>query len=345
VPREIAHWTILHNVSTLLVESPELASSTRSIYLRAFRALPQAAFLGAISHDAPYYYKLGLHPFSKVAEKLHGSDGEDTLEALRKIAHFARHCASEHRQNLLNSFLLGFCSHVAVDAVFHPMVYYFTGNYYDPDPKKRHLAVARHRLFETHLERLFVPLIQQGAGPASLSKSNWTLGAFLSAIPSSDREFIGRTLARATSDASEFSEECLTQFWTKSFKHMSRMISLLHRRSISVLLSKLKAFDIAFLVCAEALCTWPRQGVSERLKEPLHFCNPITGEEQQATVFELADKSATLCLELLSRLHPALDDESPPQAGPSLNFGIPNAPVSTAKYFAPEASWLELGLS
>lgn len=52
---------------------------------------------------------------------------------------------------LLWSFLAGMLSHIAVDVVFHPLVYYLTGDFDHKDRTQQRQARARHCVFEVYL--------------------------------------------------------------------------------------------------------------------------------------------------------------------------------------------------
>ena len=114
MPREIVHWLVLERCTERLSESDATAAAT------ALKTHRSAAYLGAIAHDAPYYYRLGAdHAFSQIAEAIHGRFGQDTFEPIRTMAADILHSPDSER-GALWAFLLGMVSHYAADIVFHP---------------------------------------------------------------------------------------------------------------------------------------------------------------------------------------------------------------------------------
>jgi hypothetical protein len=150
MPREITHWLILDDAKKMLPTS-DLSAASKCMY-----NFPAAAYLGAIAHDAPYYLRWGKdRAFEMLAESLHGSYKEDTFDPVRDLAREIV-CIDDLRKREMHwSFLLGFISHYIVDVVFHPMVLYFTGNYYHKDYDKRKKAQTHHRMFEVYLDSWF----------------------------------------------------------------------------------------------------------------------------------------------------------------------------------------------
>ena len=143
MPREIIHWRVVQG----LLKTPTLAR-TPILYTTLNREI-MSAYIGSIAHDVPYYYRAGHAPFERVADYIHGKDGEDSFEPIRRIAKQIMLSPRDQHATLW-PFLFGMLSHIAADSVFHPAIFYYTGNYHDPDEKERHAAQARHRLFEVY---------------------------------------------------------------------------------------------------------------------------------------------------------------------------------------------------
>ncbi len=142
MPKELTHWHIAR-------EALRRAGTTQVGKIIACN--PALYYIGAVAHD------IGFYDFSKPAEtnleqmanQLHGVDGENTLEPVIKIMEMALSQNSKHTQL---AFLLGMLSHFVADSIFHPMVYYMSGNYFANDLEEREKAVFRHRLFETAID-------------------------------------------------------------------------------------------------------------------------------------------------------------------------------------------------
>ncbi|MFH1209179.1 MAG: zinc dependent phospholipase C family protein [archaeon] len=105
-----------------------------------------------INENIDYYYIGSIAPdiffFSDkthfVSDKLHGKNGELTNEIIFKLL------KNKDKRNL--AFLFGYLTHCAFDIKFHPVIYYYTGNYYDKNKEKRERATYLHRHFETYID-------------------------------------------------------------------------------------------------------------------------------------------------------------------------------------------------
>ena len=106
----------------------------------------------------PIFVNLVSHKiFSRFGSTLHGEYGEDTLEPLVNLARAILEIKEQRQQQVYWAVLLGMLSHYATDVIFHPLVYYFTGNYFDQDPAKRKEAQTRHHIFEVYLDSWIRP--------------------------------------------------------------------------------------------------------------------------------------------------------------------------------------------
>jgi hypothetical protein len=84
----------------------------------------------------------------EISEKLHGKEGENTNELTFDLLDRARQSRSDH----LLCMTSGYISHCVFDMIFHPVIYYLVGNYYDSDDSVRETAIYKHRLMETRLD-------------------------------------------------------------------------------------------------------------------------------------------------------------------------------------------------
>lgn len=96
--------------------------------------------LGSVSPDTFYY-----SPYPTVSERLHGKAGNPTNEALPDLLKNPRNMRDA-------AFVCGYLTHCALDITFHPVIYFLSGNYYDPDARHRARAVYLHRHLETCLD-------------------------------------------------------------------------------------------------------------------------------------------------------------------------------------------------
>jgi Zinc dependent phospholipase C len=102
--------------------------------------------LGSVVADTFFYSSCS--EVMEISERLHGKEGEKTNE----LAFHLLELAMNDRSESLLSLALGYISHCVFDMIFHPVIYYLAGNYYDDDPSKRDSAVYEHRLLETRLD-------------------------------------------------------------------------------------------------------------------------------------------------------------------------------------------------
>jgi len=122
MPGEMTHWLVLEQVILKLEDkAPELA--------QIIRKNKPAARLGAMLHDAPYYYQFGGKPPEVMAALLHGSYKNNTFEPLVRLASYIQSVEKEEvEKELLWATLFGMISHFATDIEFHPFVYFKTGD-------------------------------------------------------------------------------------------------------------------------------------------------------------------------------------------------------------------------
>jgi Zinc dependent phospholipase C len=109
--------------------------------------------LGAIFPDAPYY-TLGKQRSRalQLADRLHGASGEDTFSMVQDCIEILRAIPRESSlASSLRAFLLGAITHLCTDAVFHPFVYFASGNFHI----NSNLAWRNHRALESALDLAF----------------------------------------------------------------------------------------------------------------------------------------------------------------------------------------------
>lgn len=144
MPKEITHWAVAQQAADRAPE-PHLRRIIRSninLYLT-----------GAFAVDSPYYVVRGGNKplFAQAGARLHGRGKEGPFAAVLRVPAIATGVDADRAM----TFTLGAITHVITDMVFHPMIYYLTGDYDDPDVTKRKKAVTLHRLLETWLDVWF----------------------------------------------------------------------------------------------------------------------------------------------------------------------------------------------
>jgi hypothetical protein len=110
------------------------------------RANYESLCFGSIVADTFFYSS--NKDVMEISEKLHGKEGENTNELTFHLLDRAR----LHRSDHLLCMTSGYISHCVFDMIFHPVIYYLVGNYYDQNESVRQNAIYRHRLMETRLD-------------------------------------------------------------------------------------------------------------------------------------------------------------------------------------------------
>ncbi len=145
LPKEYTHWAIARkaletfNNCKSTSELPNIVQQSYSLYL-----------LGSVIYDTPFYY-LGRHSveFEKVNHRLHAPDCQDPAIPLKDLLSYI--ILQPGRKKLL-PFLLGAVTHIYADAVFHPLVFYHTGNCLSEEKPVKQKAIIEHRDFEGFLD-------------------------------------------------------------------------------------------------------------------------------------------------------------------------------------------------
>jgi hypothetical protein len=206
MPKEITHWLIADKVAEKITEKitgkhtdkntepREQESPRKQDIVRVVREHRHLLYLGAILHDAPYYTPGSQRQEAvRLADRLHGASGEDTFEILydivRGIQHnfLLQHTSSNadftKRLHQLQTFFLGAITHIAADSIFHPCIYYASGNLHTAP----HQAWRNHRALESALDLAFCEHFNvsphQFLLEAYLSQSNQELPHLLDAAP------------------------------------------------------------------------------------------------------------------------------------------------------------------
>lgn len=324
MPREIVHWNVLeYGIEQL--SAHRLAAVKRCLINH--RA---AAYLGAMAHDAPYYLHFGGSDFESVAEMLHGSNGEDTFKPLTRFAKLAARERDARIRELLWATFLGLVSHYATDIVFHPAVYYFTGNYYEPDRSKRQQARARHREFEVFLDS-WCRLQQPQTGHILISDVVCDLSGDFPLI-------CGALTSLGSADPGP---KATVAQWQSSFIYMKRLQSLFLSPFAGRLAWCLNRLCLGRLSSYEALFSFKRNEPLTFFDQPLVYRNPISGELMTKDLREMRNEAVEEFLKIAELVEPLIDSCAPEDVprqldvvvGRSLNFGLPRAPHTQTRHF------------
>jgi hypothetical protein len=330
MPREIFHWDVLERAVEKMPPGP-----LREV-IQQHSAL---AHLGAVAHDAPYYWRFGKELFSHVAEALHGTQGQDTLLPLQLIADRAQRLEERTQRAELWAFLAGMLSHYATDVVVHPLVYYFTGDYNHPDATARNLAQSRHRLFETYLDSFCRKRFRQNR--------EVRIGSFLSA----NRPAVARICKILDSLPAPYGlaeGNGTGAIWFGSLRYMARLQRVFFSPTVGFAVRAADAICRRRLRNADALFSFCRRKANSFFDEPLTFQNPISGSSESSSVLALRDRAVSDFLILAARLDTLLINllagADSAEAGKlftgiaprSLNCGVADYAGKTPTHFSPQ---------
>jgi len=310
MPKEVAHWVIARRVMDRLPPG-SLADAVRDH--------PNCLDLGAVFHDVGYYGQgREAGNLEALADRLHGAAGEDTNEILRRLAPDPAESAAKP---WLAAFLVGLVTHMVADRKLHPLVYYFTGNYYEEDTRKQQLAATAHRRLEALMDlRLTGGL--QGVRRFSLRRIARELE-----VPLDD--LLEEVAGRLSSRESPVSSPGLVQ----AVGFFSKIQWLACRPWLVKILGqplRLRPADRSNLYSLTYFSHL--ESATKRLASTLDYLNPYSGEPCQQTlegaVEAIVDSSVAFC----SDLPTALSAMGP---GESLEMGLPSVVTAHARHFHP----------
>ena len=313
MPKEITHWTI----------ADMAASKTRSTAAaHAVKKYRNLYYLGAVVFDTPYYgAALPGYGFLKdIGDKLHGSQGENTFEPLQSMLDQFMATADDR----LLAFALGAITHVVVDSQFHPLIYYYTGNYFDKDPRKRRAAMANHARFEVFLDLHYygrLKLINDGSMAKTIRGTGMDLGHLSSLVSLLFFSKRGANLPTVR----------------RSLRMHGRLQTLFTRplaRRISSLLTGIETMGRFTSLC------YPRMTAIDApfFSRKIEYRHPVTGDACRRSIADLEDGAITRILELFDTVCAEQDagaDVNPlaELCGPSLESGLLNSTGDQMKYF------------
>lgn len=143
MPKYLTHWMLAEDAALTLDETSRL----RQVILRH----PNLFMAGAVIPDAPFYLLFGPGRLTmpRAAESFHDTR-ENSFGSIPVVLNAGP--ARDRDRRLALS--LGVLTHIAVDAAFHPFVYYVSGSSLSGgiDPRT---ARYRHHTLETYLDLFF----------------------------------------------------------------------------------------------------------------------------------------------------------------------------------------------
>jgi hypothetical protein len=306
MPKEITHWLIADEV----LRHPDLkcvAGQYRDNDLR------HIVYLGAILHDASYY-TLGRKRSRalQLADRLHGASGEDTFELLRFALPMLR---SEPNNYALRAFLFGATTHICADGIFHPYIYWYSGNLF----ASPHHAWQRHRALESALDLAFGAYFCK-----DFALDTFRLHEYLRRA-----DLILPELLQAIPLLTGFVEEILSGYHT-----LTRVRRFATNTIFRSLTERINPHLPISAQAYTALCYPTALPPQHRITTTLSYCHPVTGEVFAVSLqemFEAAVQESVRVWEAFEKC--VLEGVQFDECGRSLEVGIHGIPSSAMRHF------------
>ncbi len=323
MPKEVTHWLIAEAVSKKLegtfLEEP-------------LRLNKNLLHIGAIIHDAPYYYLKGDFDsrFGSLPTRLHGTV-DDAVELVETLLRYLMTQPEKERVKL-TAFLVGLVTHLFADALMHPLIFYLTGPYDSPDVRIRSAARQDHRMLESLVDMYLAGGYEAVRGFSLAAYIRHSEMPLLTLHDHLDRTWLG------DEDTERFAEGLLSSFRLFAFMQSLYRKRLAGRIAPFLLrVSPPQVREIVALVYSPGLMSQ-----CPKIEGDIPYRHPSTGEHRRGNIRALfresVERSAGFCLGLEPILRSAGAPRDPwqlPPVDPSLGFG-PEAALrfyATARFF------------
>lgn len=318
MPKEITHWLIAAETARLL-EGSALGASVA--------AFPNCFRLGAVFPDVLFFaawYGNG-DIYLDLADEYHGTHGEDTFNLLRSLAEIPR---KDPYARQMQAIWAGIVTHLHADMVFHPLVFYLTGNYHDEDRVARTRAVQSHRRFEALMDLRF--------GERTGGTRSHSLRAVLAGLEIPRRRLYER-LPRTNGKGVELPD------MAGAMEHSLRLYQLLQVMNKCLFLGGVLHLADNLLLdnAGEIAATFQApqlRSLYSALGAEIPYRNPVTGKETASRIDDLFQeavrRSAAFCLAMESAVlenDPALITDR----GPTLCYDMEGVGADRGRFFAP----------
>jgi len=323
MPKEIAHWTLAEKTAARLPDHSTLKStinSHRSMY-----------YLGAVILDTPFYCLYGRNAFKTgAAQNIHDNSTNSFSPLISLINNVIPLTPP------IISMVLGLISHIFVDATFHPMVNYFSGDKRNPQRKRE--VQYRHHELETLIDLYFmnqVDLINKGRFYLSYRSKELDESSFLNALsclyfnrPDLHLKLISRSLKHHGWVQKLFWKKWLRQF----LKVVNYLPGLDIRPEIALIYPQSHPLHSSFFT------------------NPISYQHPVNNKEFHENINDLAEKAISAALETFSRLENNTTSESISAQlkkipAPNMNTGLVGIPSTKMVNFDPTLNFDEVILS
>jgi hypothetical protein len=311
-----------------------LEDSGKDPFVSILRNFSHAFHFGSIAADT-FFYGIRLPVLEKrfccCGDKIHGTDGNDTSLPLLWMLHELKANPHDPLHHGKLAFTCGFLTHVALDTVFHPCIYYLSGNYHHECVDERIRAVTRHRLIESWLDLFVLARASKTVGdcrfmenirgnsPLNLELLRFFFEAFASTVQV--ERYLWKYLQRGYSVQMLLNSIYPSAFWGGLVGSTNRILK-----------GRLDTFMALF---------YPRNygEIPSEIIDFTYFRHPVTGEEVKQNFDDLWESAQQRSLEFLEAVRAYLYGDGDLARlgkvirGYSLCMGLVGVPVSSAGYF------------
>jgi hypothetical protein len=317
MPKEITHWIV----------SMKTAEALRGTLIGDAALTNQNALkFGAIYQDIFYHLPiiLAASRYREIAYSLHGTNGEDPYDLIRQIMSTMQE--SPYREQLL-AFLLGIATHIHTDAVFHPMVYYVTGNTQNKDASRRSEAIQQHRCIESLMDIYFCG--------NSRDIKKYSFQAFLKDLEMPLSQIRG-LLPQGESQNNPLPD--VYAVFLQALRNLRILQKWYSRPMLARFLYVSKPF--LFRTAREIACLFYAPQLEKMIplvSGTLNYRNAITGHINKSTLTDLLNEAVIQSCIVARKIEEKMTDGTVSnfcERGPSLRYGIIGAAANSGMYFS-----------
>ena len=268
MPKEFTHWSIAEKVR-------RARWTARDRISQIIVEFPNLYLLGAMAHDS-LFYPVFMPKSAGYAEASRSIHVEDITGPFRS--------PSQRYGELFTppamAFLAGAATHIVIDGIFHPFVYYFSGDSRSADPAVSKNATTRHRTLETYLDLHFlgsVKLPNRGSMLGLLRDKEMGDDDFYELASRFYGNGIDPKLARTAINAH------------------AKVVYMAQNQYCVSLINVLNTAAVNSFKSVRGLC-YPncKHFDSPFFSNPFIYRNPVNGEEKQVTIADLDQRATAL---------------------------------------------------
>ncbi len=323
MPKEVTHWIITDKVAQ------KLAGTRWQPVLEQF---PNIYKLGAVFHDKIYYFSVNKKvddpalnaKINAIPSRLHGIDGEDTHDILLSILKSIEEQKGDN--NHLKALLAGIATHIYADITWHPFVYYFTGDYNDPDQNLQFWAQHDHRKIEALMDLYF-------AGGFKPILQKYYLGKYISKL----RYPLDALCEQAGRHFSDLPEKVFGHYYVKAVQEALYGHQWMRKLELnSQLFHVQKTLPRRIRLLYAAFYNQQLKKYLPKFDKEIMFKNPVTGDDRVIKMNDFLDESVDNCVRFLHSIEDWVFGTQKgvfATQGHSLEHGMPPGKVYEMKHF------------